>query len=123
VTEQRSTDLDPRWEAADVLATIYTLGYLSMVGATMCLSIPEPNQQIVNTLVSLMSAIQLGIGKFYYDGSKADKQAQKAAVVQQARTSSAIQEIAKGAAVAPLPPAPAAPISADNTETPTKEIP
>jgi hypothetical protein len=128
IAGERRTDPthdDRYWEAGDYLAFLYTLGFLFMVGGVMYFAIPEDNVQIVNTLVTIMSTIQIGIGKCYYDRSKADTAVQKSTAVQQAKASSTIQEIAKSAPAstaaaavaaatgAPIPPAPAEPIQAD----------
>lgn len=97
MSEQRRADLIC-WEPGDVLAFIYTLCYMVMVGAVMYFKIPTENVQIVNTLVTIMSTIQIGIGKYYYDRTRADSIAQRATAVRQSTADTAIQEIAKAAA-------------------------
>lgn len=108
------------WEPGDYLAFVYTMGFLAMVAGVMYFAIPKDNVQIVNTLVTIMSTIQIGIGKCYYDRAKADISMQKSAAVQQAKASSVLQAIAQAApsvvtvpaATGTLPPAPG-PIVAD----------
>jgi hypothetical protein len=129
--DERRTDVahdDYRWEPGDYLAFLYTVGFLLMVAAIIYYPVPKDNAQLVNTLITIMSTIQIGIGKCYYDRSKADTAVQKSTAVQQAKASSALQEIAiaapaaaavAAATVAPTPPAPTEPIVADqvNVET------
>jgi hypothetical protein len=88
---------DYRWEPGDYLAFLYTVGFLFMVAGVMYLPVPKDNVQIVNTLITIMSTIQIGIGKCYYDRSKADSAVQRSAAVQQAKASFALQEIARSA--------------------------
>lgn len=88
---------------AYVLAILYTLGYLSMMGALMVLNIPENNRELLLTLVGIMSAAQLGIIKFYYDGSQGAQAAQVANIARSAKNETALQEIAKVAATSTPP--------------------
>jgi hypothetical protein len=98
---------DNEWGAGDYLAFVYTIGFLFMVGGVMWLAIPKDNVQIVNTLVTIMSTIQIGIGKCYYDRSKADSAAQKKVAESKVITDAAIIEIAKAAPMPAAPPTPA----------------
>lgn len=105
-------------EGAYILAILYTLGYLGMMAALMFVEIPTNNRELLLTLVGIMSAAQLGIIKFYYDGSQAAVKAQSANIVRAARNEGALQEIAKSVpsvaavaatavpAVTPAPPNP-----------------
>lgn len=86
-----------RIEGAYALAVLYTIGYLLMVGALMFFEIPTNNRELLIGLVGIMSAAQLGIIKFYYDGSKVAESAQMANIARSAKTDSVIQEIAKTA--------------------------
>lgn len=137
--EKRAPTFDDvqRWGPGDHLAIIYTFGYLAMVGAVIWFPIPDANSQMLNTLVTIMSTIQIGIGKCYYDRNRADIAAQKVAAVEQAKSSAVVQEIAKTAAptaalavaalrAEPAPPAPVTPPAPQPApepagETPTKE--
>ncbi len=120
IVDQRAPD-PYRWEPGDYLAFLYTLGFLAMVAGVMYITIPDENSQIANTLVTIMSTIQIGIGKCYYDRAKADIAIQKSSAAQQAKSADTIQEIAKKATptselkpVTDLPVVPATP--------PTEEI-
>lgn len=120
MTEERrigGVDETLRWSPGDMLAVLYTFGYLAMVGAVIYFPIPEDNSQMLNTLVTIMSTIQIGIGKCYYDRNKADIAAQKVAAVELAKSSTTMREIASTAApvqaaavAAARAPAPADPI-------------
>lgn len=116
--ERRSTD---QVEGAYALAILYTLGYLLMMGALMFVTIPVANREILLTLAGIMSAAQLGIIKYYYDGSKGAEKAQAAGIARAARTDTTLQEIAKAApavavaaATGSVPAQTQAPIVADN---------
>lgn len=92
---QRAADCD--FDGAYVLAILYTLGYLGMVGALMFVPVPEDNRDILLPLIGIMSAVQLGIIKYYYDGSKGAEKAQTANIVRASRTDAVVQELAKTA--------------------------
>ncbi len=121
----RKTDVA---DGAYALAVLYTIGYLGMVGALMFFNIPENNRELLIGLVGIMSAAQLGIIKYYYDGSKGAEQSQAANIARSARTDSVVQEIAKAAApvaaaaVAAATGQPVAPTE-PTAASPTKEIP
>lgn len=93
---------DDRVDGAYILAILYTLGYLAMMGAMMFVKIPTENREILLTLAGIMSAAQLGIIKYYYDGSKGAEKAQLANVARAAKSDNTIQEIAKAAPAAAL---------------------
>lgn len=80
---------------AYVLAILYTVGYLAMMGALMFCEIPTSNRELLMTLAGIMSAAQLGIIKYYYDGSQGAQQAQVANIARSAKTDITLQEIAK----------------------------
>lgn len=84
----RDFDLDAGRYA---LAIVYTLGYLAMVGVLMFFDIPTANREPLLVLIGLMSSIQLGIVKYFYDGTKGAERAQ-----------SAMQQLAQTAAT-PMP--------------------
>lgn len=94
--ERRGVDLG-QCEGAYVLAILYTIGYLGMMAALMVIDIPVDNRELMLTLAGIMSAAQLGIIKFYYDGSQASVKAQAANIVRASRNEGALQEIAKAA--------------------------
>jgi hypothetical protein len=108
MTEERRTD---QVEGAYALAILYTLGYLAMMGALMVVTIPTENREILLTLAGIMSAAQLGIIKYYYDGSKGAEKLQAANIARSVKSEATIQEIAKTAPTitAPAPTPPAAP--------------
>ena len=114
-----------QYDGAYILAILYTLGYLAMVGLLMFFEIPQNNREVLLTLVGIMSAAQLGIIKFFYDGTQGQVKSQAANIARAARTESALQEIAKtvpvaaavAAAAAPVAPVvPTAPIQAENVQ-------
>ncbi len=118
--EERRAD-DHKVDGAYALAILYTIGYLAMMFALMLLEIPVSNREVLLTLVGIMSAAQLGIIKYYYDGSKGADQVQQANIARSVRSEAVVQELAKAAPVtaaaavaaatgAPTPPAPVEPI-------------
>jgi hypothetical protein len=124
--DERRTDVahdDYRWEPGDYLAFLYTVGFLLMVAAIIYYPVPKDNAQLVNTLITIMSTIQIGIGKCYYDRSKADTAVQKSTAVQQAKASSALQEIAIAAPTATAAAVAANVAAAAATTTPPPAIP
>lgn len=99
MTEDRRAD-DHVADGAYALAILYTLGYLAMMGALMFVTIPTENREILLTLAGIMSAAQLGIIKYYYDGSKSADKAQAANIARSVKSEAVVQEIAKTAPVA-----------------------
>lgn len=87
-------------EGAYLLAILYTVGYLGMMGALMFFNIPENNRELLLTLVGIMSAAQLGIIKYYYDGSKGADKVQAANMARSVKSEAVVQEIAKTAPTA-----------------------
>ena len=117
--ERRVTD--QQVDGAYALAILYTLGYFIFLGILMFVPIPDQNKELMLTLAGILSAAQLGIIKYFYDGSQGAVKAQAANIARSTRTDAVIQEIAKtapasaAAAVAaatgaPTPPAPTEPI-------------
>lgn len=104
---KRSTD-QIQENGAYALAILYTLGYLLMMGALMFVTIPTENREILLTLAGIMSAAQLGIIKYYYDGSKSTDKVQQASIARAVRVDARLQDIASQASAAPPSP-PAAP--------------
>jgi hypothetical protein len=88
---------DQQLDGAYGLAILYTIGYLMLIGALMLINIPENNRELLISLVSIMSAAQLGIIKYYYDGSKAADRVQNANIARSVRSEAVVQEIAKTA--------------------------
>ena len=84
-----------------------------MVGALMFFDIPQNNRELLISLVGIMSAAQLAIVKYYYDGSQASKQAQQISGMRAARSDTVIQDLAKSA-----PATTAAAVAAASTGTP-----
>jgi len=82
-------------DGAYILAILYTIGYLSIMGALLFVEIPNSNREIFLSLIGIMSAAQLGIIKYYYDGTKAAESTQKAGMASRAQADTVIQEIAK----------------------------
>ncbi len=92
----RATD---QIEGAYILAILYTFGYLGMMGALMFVTIPESNKEVLLTLAGIMSAAQLGIIKYYYDGSQGAAKAQIANIARASKTDTVLQDIAKSAPI------------------------
>ncbi|MCR4331685.1 MAG: hypothetical protein NUV34_03120 [Sulfuricaulis sp.] len=82
-------------DGAYILAILYTIGYLVLIGALMLVDIPSNNRELLISLVSIMSAAQLGIIKYYYDGSKAADKVQTANIARSLKSEAVVQEIAK----------------------------
>lgn len=80
---------------AYALAILYTLGYIGMVGSLMFFEIPEGNRELLISLGSIMSAVQLGIIKHYYDSTKGAEQAQVASIARSSRNEGTLNELAK----------------------------
>jgi hypothetical protein len=74
--QRRFTDI--QGECAYGLAILYTIGYLGLMFMLMLHEIPSSNRELLLTLVGIMSAAQLGIIKYFYDGSKAADKTQSA---------------------------------------------
>lgn len=125
--ERRQAEM--RIEGAYGLAILYTLGFLMMVGMLMFFEIPKDNRELLISLIGIMSAAQLGIIKFYFDGSKAAQQVQQAAIIRNARNDAVIQDLAKSAptataaavaaSVASGIQSPSSPNAATSTQQPT----
>ena len=66
------------------------------------------NREILLTLAGIMSAAQLGIIKYYYDGSKSADKVQSANIARSMKSEAVVQDIAKAAApTVPVSPPPA----------------
>jgi len=88
---------DTKNEGAYALAILYTVGYLGVVGALMFFEIPAGNKDILLSLFGIMSAAQLGIIKFFFDGSRGAQQAQQANIQRSIRSDTIVQDMAKNA--------------------------
>lgn len=94
--ERRSDQAD----GAYFLAILYTLGYFAFLGGLMFVPIPDQNKELMLTLAGILSAAQLGIVKYFYDGSKSADKVQTANIARSVRSEAVVQEIAKGSAPA-----------------------
>ena len=94
--ERRAVD---QVEGAYVLAILYTVGFLGLIFCLLYIEIPTNNRELLLTLIGIMSAAELGIIKFFYDGSQGAQKAQIANISRAVRTDAVIQEIAKAAPV------------------------
>lgn len=102
-------------DGAYLLAILYTVGYLAMIAALFFVEMPSSNREAFLALVGIMSAAQLGIIKYYYDGTKAHDTTARAGIAEKARVSETLQEIAK-AVPAALPIVAAAPPQPPDTD-------
>jgi len=95
--EERRAPLPETSAARDGLAIIYTMGYLAMMYILTQAPVPEANEKLLYTLAGIMSSIQLGVIKYYFDGSKGAEAAQQANIARSARTDSVVAGIASQA--------------------------
>ncbi len=110
--------IDPA-EGAYALAIMFTVGYFAFLWMLMVYPIPDQNKELMLTLAGILSAAMLGIVKYFYDGSKSADKVQSANIARSVKSEAVVQDIAKATATGTLPPAPTAPIVADqvNVET------
>jgi hypothetical protein len=92
--------------AAYALAVLYTLGYLAFLLLLMFFNIPDNNRELLLTLLGIMSAAEMGIIKYYYDGSKGAEKITAANIARSEKSDAVVQEIAKAAPtiVSTVPP-------------------
>ncbi len=126
--ERRVTD-NAKVDGAYGLAILYTIGYLALMGSLLLHEIPASNKELLLTLAGIMSAAQLGIIKYYYDGSKGADKVQAANIARSVKSEAVVQEIAKAApvtaaaVVAAAAGAPTPATAADPAVPPTQEAP
>ncbi len=94
--ENRVTD-EITCTARDGLAIIYTLGYLAMMYVLTQWAVPAANEKLLYTLAGIMSSIQLGVIKYYFDGTRGAEAAQQANIARAARTDGVVAGIASSA--------------------------
>jgi hypothetical protein len=82
-------------ESSYGLATLYTIGFLGLIFSLLHTEIPSGNRELMLTLVGIMSAAQLAIIKFFYDGSRSADKAQQANIARSVKSEATLQEIAK----------------------------
>lgn len=92
MTEERRANPNPM-DIAGVLAILYTVGYLVMVGFLFFIKIPVENKDPMLQLFGLMSAIQMALISFYFGSSKAAEATSRALAQRQGRTDAVMQEI------------------------------
>ena len=98
--DDRRAEGKEKMDGAYGLATLYTVGYLGMLFMLMLYPIPEANKELLLTLAGIMSAAQLGIIKYFYDGSRGADAVQQANIARSVRSEAVVQEIAKTVPVA-----------------------
>jgi hypothetical protein len=104
--DERRTD---QVDGAYALAILYTLGYFLFLGALMFVPIPDQNKELMLTLAGILSAAQLGIIKYFYDGSKSADKVQTANIARSMKSESVLQSIAAAVPnAAPVSPPPVA---------------
>ncbi len=54
----------------DILAYIYTFGYFSFVAAASFYGVQESAKDLINTLIGILSAAQIGIIQYYFGSSQ-----------------------------------------------------
>lgn len=115
MADERRANPNP-FDIAGILAILYTIGYLVMVGFLYFVEIPLSNKDPLLQLFGLMSAIQMALIGFYFGGSKQVEATQRATEQSKARAETVVQEIAKtvpAAAVAAAAAATGAPHQPD----------
>jgi hypothetical protein len=95
--DRRSDDL--KLDGAYGLAVLYTIGYLGLMFTLMFHEIPATSREPLLTLLGIMSAAQMGIIKFFYDGSRSADKVQQANIARSVKSEAVVQEIAKAAPV------------------------
>ncbi len=88
------------FDVGGILATLYTIGFLAMVGLLYFIEIPEKNEKALLQLFGLMSAIQMALISFYYGSSRNAEATQRAIEQRQGRSEAVVQEIAKTVPIA-----------------------
>ncbi len=94
--EERRAD-DHQADGAYALAIFYTIGYFAFLGVLMFVPIPDQNKELMLTLAGILSAAQLGIIKYFYDGSKSADKVQSANIARSIKSEAVVQDIAKAA--------------------------
>jgi hypothetical protein len=89
---RRIGDFIHEWYARDILAVLYTIGYLVMVGMLFLIEIPEDNEKPLLQLLGLMSAIQMSLVAYYYGSSKNAESSQQLIAESKERTDSVLRE-------------------------------
>lgn len=97
-TEQKSGRR--RADDAFTLAKIYTIGFLLIATSLVFFEVPSGNKEIVLQVMSIMSAIQLGIIAYFYGASKQTEQTQ---AVMAAQADKAVEAVAAATAAATTP--------------------
>lgn len=69
------------YDPAFVLAVIYTVGFFTVLFILLEQNIPEKNAEIVEKILPILSAIQLGIVQYFYNKSSQQQQERSNAVV------------------------------------------
>jgi hypothetical protein len=95
---RRITDFIREWYARDILAVLYTIGYLVMVGMLYLIEIPPGNKDPLLQLFGLMSAIQMALVAYYFGSSKNAESSQQLIAESKERTDSVLRD----AVVAPI---------------------
>lgn len=113
--EERRANPNP-FDIAGVLAILYTIGYLVMVGMLYFITIPEANKEPLLQLFGLMSAIQMALIAFYFGSSRNAEATQRAIEQRQGRAEAVVQKIAETVPVAAAVAAAATPGKADTVE-------
>lgn len=90
---------EPMIDGAYALAILYTVGFFGLVFALLFVNIPTNNREILLQLIGILSAAQLGIIKYFYDGSKGAEKVQQANIARSMKSEAVVQDIAKTAPI------------------------
>lgn len=101
MSEERRANPNPL-DIGGVLAILYTIVYFAMVGLLFFKSIPPENKDLINTLVGIMSAVQMAIIQWVFGSSKNAEAQQRSSEQRQGRAESVVQKIAETVPVAAL---------------------
>lgn len=69
------------YDPAFVLAVIYTSGFFAVLFVILFQDIPDKNAEIVEKILPILSAIQLGIVQYFYNRAAQQQQARTDAIV------------------------------------------
>ena len=82
-----------------LLAILYTVGYLAMVGALFFIEIPVSNKEPLLQLFGLMSAIQMALIQFYFGSSKGAENSRTALENSKGKVDEVLQSVVKSSVV------------------------
>lgn len=70
----RQREIAVKDKTPQILAYAYTLGYFTILGVTFKFGVPENGKEMINILIGILSAAQVGIIQYYFGSSAGSKQ-------------------------------------------------